>query len=210
MGFADEQIEMRNVVLRGDLRTRVFGSTIAPIWREFMQIVTSGLPIEDFADDPEGIAAYYQTPRVEVPDIIGLDIEEAQEEILKAGFEFEVELVNSDEPEDIVVAIVPEPGERLRQGETVTIEVSNGLSPTTLLPDLLGKTEADALQTLLTLQQNTQIGFTWVVEQAPTEIETQNGRVIGTTPATAAEIDAETTIIVTLGEYTPPEPPPEE
>ena len=77
-----------------------------------MQTVTRGLPVEDFATDPEGIGVYYQTPRVEIPDVIGMEFEEAEEEILKAGFEIDVKLVNSDEPEDTVVAVTPEPGER--------------------------------------------------------------------------------------------------
>lgn len=205
VGFPDAQVEMRNVVINGELTTRVFGSTIAPIWREFMQIVTVGLPVEDFPEDPEGVGVYYQTPRVEIPDVIGLEFEEAMEEILKAGFEIEVEVVNSEEPEDTVVATTPEAGERLRQGLTVTVEVSNGLSPTTLLPDLTGRTETDVSTILLTLQQNTQIDFDWVFVQQATSVESEDGIVISTVPIQGTEIDEETTVIVTLGQFVPEE-----
>jgi penicillin-binding protein 1A len=204
VGFADATIPMRNVNIGGELRSRVFGSTVAPIWREFMQIVTADLAVEDFPPDPDGIGVYYQTPRVEVPDVIGLEFEEAEEMILKAGFELEVTLVNSDEPEDTVVATMPEAGERLRQGSTVEVEVSNGLSPTAVLPDLLGRTEAEVNQILLTLQENSQIAFTWVFQDVPTDDEAEDGLAIATTPGVGDEIGEETTIVVSLGRYEAP------
>jgi penicillin-binding protein 1A len=205
VGFPDAQVEMRNITVRGTLYSRVYGSTLAaPIWKEFMQIVTRDLPVEDFATDPEGIGVYYQTPRVEVPDIIGMEYEEAEEEILKAGFEIDVKLVNSDEPEDTVVSVTPEPGERFRQGSTVEIEVSNGLSPTAVLPDLLGRTEAEINQILLALQQNAQIEFSWVFQQVPTEIEAEGGVAVATDPNPGADIDEEATVVISIGDYTAP------
>lgn len=205
VGFPDAQVEMRNITVRGTLYSRVYGSTLAaPIWKEFMNIVTLGLPVEDFPADPEATGAYYQTPRVDVPDVIGLDFEEAEEELLKAGFEIDVKLVNSDEPEDTVVATNPEAGTRFRQGSTVEVEVSNGLSPTAVLPDLQGRTEAEVNQILLTLQQNSQIDFTWSFQQTVTENESDDGRVVATVPNPGAEVDEETTVIVQLGQYTAP------
>jgi membrane peptidoglycan carboxypeptidase len=204
VGFADDTIPMRNVTVDGELRARVFGSTIAPIWREFMLIVTRDLPVEAFPADPEGIGVYYQTPRVEIPDVIGLEFEEAQEAILKAGFEIDVKLVNSDEPEETVVATTPEAGERLRQGSTVEVEVSNGLSPTVVLPDLLGRTESEVNQLLLAVQQNSQVDFSWVFEEVPTEIPARDGIVLATTPNPGADIDEEIEIVVSIGRYVSP------
>jgi penicillin-binding protein 1A len=207
VGFPDSQVEMKNITVNGTLYSRIYGSTLAaPIWKEFMEIVTRDLPVEDFPADPEGTAVYYQTPRVEVPDIIGMEFEEAQDAILKAGFEIDVKLVNSDEPEDTVVATSPEAGDRLRQGSTVEVEVSNGLSPTAILPDLLGRTEAQVNQTLLTLEQNSMIDFGWTFQQVPTAVEAENGVVIATSPNAGADIDETTTIVVSIGAYTAPTP----
>ena len=141
VGYPDAQIEMRNLTIKGEFIPRMFGSsTPAPIWREFMTIVVADMPVEDFPPDPAGTNLYYATPRVEMPDVIGLDFENAIEELLQAGLEADIKLVNSDEPEDTVVASDPEPGERVRQGSVVEIEVSNGLSPTLVLPNLIGAT----------------------------------------------------------------------
>ncbi len=207
VGFPDAQVEMRNVQINGELESRVFGSTIAPIWKEFMAIVTVDLPSEDFPPDPSGTSVYYQTPRVEVPDVIGLEFEEAQETLFKAGFDVEGTAVNSDEPKDTVVKSTPPADERFKQGEVVKLEVSNGLSPRTVLPDLTGRTEADATQALVGLRQSTQIAFTWVVNQVPTAEPTENGLVTATDPAPGTTIDQSTVITLTVAVFTPPPDP---
>jgi membrane peptidoglycan carboxypeptidase len=208
VGFPDAQVEMRNITVRGTLYPRIYGSTLAaPIWKEFMQVVTRDLPVEDFAADPEGIGVYYQTPRVEIPDVIGLEYEEAEEEILKSGFEIDVKLVNSDEPEDTVVAVTPEPGERFRQGSTIEVEVSNGLSPTAVLPDLLGRTEAEVNQILLALQQNSQIEFSWVFREVPTGFGAEDGVAVATDPNPGADIDQDATIVISIGAAVSPPTP---
>jgi membrane carboxypeptidase/penicillin-binding protein len=66
----------------------MFGSSApAPIWKEFMDVVVADLPVEDFPEDPPGTDVYYATPRVEVPDVTGLDYQQAQREILQAGLD---------------------------------------------------------------------------------------------------------------------------
>ena len=63
VGFPDSQVEMRNITVNGVFVPRAFGGSVAaPIWREFMQIVTADLPVQDFPPDPDGIGVYYQTP----------------------------------------------------------------------------------------------------------------------------------------------------
>lgn len=212
VGYPDEQREMRGLVVkpnRTDKETiaRMFGSSApAPIWKEFMLIVTEDLPVADFLPDPPGIDAYYATPRVDMPEVVGLELEEATEAIYKSGLDFEVELVNSDEPIDIVVASDPEAGQKVRQGTTIKIEVSNGLSPTTPLPDLVGSTQVVAENTLAALRDTTQIAFTWVIEDAVTAVEADDGLVRATAPTAGSVIDAETVIVISVWRYEAPEP----
>jgi serine/threonine-protein kinase len=61
-----------------------------------------------------------------VPSVLGLSEDEAREVLEREGFEVDVELEESDEPEDTVVAQEPEAGERLGEGGTVTLSVSRG------------------------------------------------------------------------------------
>jgi len=160
VGFPDSQVEMKNITVDGTFDSRGYGSTLpAPIWKQFMTIATADLPFEDFPSDPPGTGMYYQTPRAEIPDVTGLGFEEAQEVMFKAGFDIDVKLENSLLPEDTVIGSSPDIGDLQEQGSTVEVLISNGLSPTTVLPELIGRTEADVNQILLSLQQNSQIDF---------------------------------------------------
>ena len=105
-----------------------------------------------------------------------------------------------------MVATDPEPGERVRQGTVVEIEVSNGLSPTAVLPDLVGTLRNQANQTLTQLRNSSNIEFTWVFDEVVTAIEADDRLVIATVPGAGATIDEETEIVVTVWRYEPPGP----
>ena len=207
VGYPDAQIEMRNLTIKGEFIPRMFGSsTPAPIWREFMTIVVADMPVEDFPPDPAGTNLYYATPRVEMPDVIGLDFENAIEELLQAGLEADIKLVNSDEPEDTVVASDPEPGERVRQGSVVEIEVSNGLSPTLVLPNLIGATRDSANQQLTQLRDSTNIPFTWVFENVTTDVEADHDRVQAMVPGPGSVIEENDHVQITVWQFVAPGP----
>src|SRR3990172_7685078 len=212
VGYPDAQIEMRNLTVKPDREDRetiprIFGSSApAPIWQEFMEIVVADMPVEDFPPDPAGTDVYYATPRISMPDVIGLDFEDATEELLHAGLNVDVKAVNSDEPEGTVVASDPEPGERVRQGTVVEIEVSNGLSPTLVLPDLIGLTRNQADQQLNALRDSTNIAFTWMFEDVAATVETDDGRVQAMVPGPGAAIAENDQIVITVWRYQAPAP----
>ena len=82
VGFPDSQVEMRNIVIHGTYYSQVWGSSVAaPIWAEFMELVTADLPVLDFPPNPPGIEVYYETPREEVPDVVGMDLDKARKEL---------------------------------------------------------------------------------------------------------------------------------
>lgn len=197
VGFPDRQVEMRNLTIRDTFYARVFGSTIpAPIWRQFMTAVTANLPVEDFPENPEGTAAYYRTMRVEVPDIEDMDLEEATEELYNAGLDFTVTIVNSDKPADTAIETDPPAGRLINQGTTVELFVSSGLSPETAMPDLTGRTRAEADQILTNLRQATQIDFTWTFVEVDTDDPDNDDRVSSTSPPTNGTITEGTEIQV--------------
>ena len=209
VGYPDAQREMRGVAVKPDRDDRetipkMFGSSApAPIWAEFMTIVVADMAVEDFAPDPPGIEVYYTTPRVAMPDVIGFDLDDAEEAVLKAGLAVEVELVNSEEPAGKVVGTDPGPGERIRQGTSAVVEVSNGLSPTVQVPNLIGSTQAAANDALAQLRQSSNVDFSWVFEDVTTGDPANDGLVQAMVPGPGTVIDEEDVIVVTVWRYSP-------
>ena len=94
-----------------------------------------------------------RTKSFEVPDLTGVDESVALNEISGNGWVVETERERSDDvPEiDHVVRTVPAAGEKLDEGETFLIVVSDGFELRTL-PELTGMTLVDAQQTLTDLR----------------------------------------------------------
>jgi penicillin-binding protein 1A len=202
VGFPDSQVEMRNIVIHGTYYSQVWGSSVAaPIWAEFMELVTADLPVLDFPPNPPGIEVYYETPREEVPDVVGMDLEKARKELYEAGFEVEWEYVNSDEPEDDVVTQQPEHPDRLKQGETVRLEVSNGRSPEVAMPNLVGMDLGAALTLLADLRDSTGIEFTWELVSLPTGRPEMHNQVTATRPAAGGKVTKDTVVVVRYRVY---------
>ena len=103
--------------------------------------------------------------------------------------------MNSEEDEDIVVATDPDPGERLSQGSTVDVEVSNGSGPETILPDLLGRTREAARITLTALREETDIQFRWTFTTVDTTDEDLRGQIASTDPEPGAAITKDIVVI---------------
>jgi penicillin-binding protein 1A len=202
VGFPDSQVEMRNITINGTFYARAFGGSIAaPIWQDFMEIVVEDLPVQDFRPEPDGISVYYQTPRVTVPNVIGLELDDAEEEILQAGLEPVVVVVNSTEPEGDVVGQDPRPGSRVTQGGEVEVEVSSGKQPDTLMPNLYGASRAEAREILTALRQETEILIDWVFEEVVTANRDENNRVVSTSPRSGQMVTEDTTIVIRIGRF---------
>jgi eukaryotic-like serine/threonine-protein kinase len=102
------------------------------------------------------VAAYFlvqellpPTPSgVAVPEVVGLEEEDAVAELEQAEFEVRVEReFNEDVPRREVFEQDPEAGERIARGETVTITVSRGGEPVDV-PGVVGLTEDEAVEAL--------------------------------------------------------------
>ena len=204
VGYPDAQIEMRNLTIKGEFIARMFGSSApAPIWAEFMRIVTADMEVLDFAPDPTGIEIYYTTPRVEMPDVIGMERDDAEDAVRHAGLEVEVELVNSLEPAGRVVSTDPMPGERIRQGTPAIIQISNGLAPSVTLPNLIGISQGQANQQLTSLRDSSNVQFQWVFEEVTTGVASNDGLVQAMVPGPGTVVDEEDVVVITVWRYTP-------
>jgi membrane peptidoglycan carboxypeptidase len=205
VGYADSQVEMRNVTINGTFYSRAFGGSVAaPIWRQFMEIVVDGLPVQDFPPDPDGIEVFYQTPKAEVPSVVGLTQAAAVDKLLKAGFNVSVNLVNSEEEENIVVEQSPGGGAMVSQGATVTIDVSTGQSPETAMINLIGTTREKAIDRLTRLRNRTGIEFTWTFVNIEVPTRPERNKILSTNPAAGELVTEDTVIVIEITHFTNP------
>jgi beta-lactam-binding protein with PASTA domain len=82
-----------------------------------------------------------------VPDVTGLPLAQAREQLEAAGFASEVRRVASSRPRGIVVDQAPLPGVTAVRGTTVRLSVSSGERPV-VVPSVVGQREGDAVTTL--------------------------------------------------------------
>ena len=80
---------------------------------------------------------------VEVPDVVGMQLDEAQATLEDVGLEVEVDPKPSKEEEDEVLKQDPKAGADAQPGDTVLLTVSSG-APQTSVPDLVGMTLEEA------------------------------------------------------------------
>ncbi|MFP5309346.1 MAG: PASTA domain-containing protein [Actinomycetes bacterium] len=91
-------------------------------------------------------------PPVDVPDVLGLALEDARASMREAGLELTVadEVHDDDAPAGTVLATSPGPTTEVRRGDTVEAVVSLGPAPVDV-PDVRGKTEQEATAELRAL-----------------------------------------------------------
>jgi beta-lactam-binding protein with PASTA domain len=122
---------------------------------------------------------------------------------LEAGFWTpDVQMAASTEPEGTVFDQTPKGGASATLGSRVTIMVSNGKTPTKVVPGVVGEAQAVATAAL------EGAGFTVeVVEQAVCD-PAQDGIVISQDPKGGSKKDEGSKVVIVVGKFTPPCPTP--
>lgn len=148
-----------------------------------------------------------KTPRlVQVTDYTGRSYAEAKAGLEGAGFTVQREEVDSDKPQNTVVSQQPNGG-NVPENETIRLGVSNGSKQQIQMPDLVGKTQSEALSALRDAgwsgESNTRAD--------PVSDPTDEGKVTNTNPQQGSQITKDQTITLFVGELrttTTPSPPP--
>jgi eukaryotic-like serine/threonine-protein kinase len=131
-------------------------------------------------------------PQVAVTNVVGMPVDEAQAELKDLGFEVEREFAaNDDFEEGIVFDQDPVAGQRVDEGSTVTLFVSQG-ADTVPMPTVIGQQEADARRFLE--GQGFSVGES--VEQPDEDVPV--GEVIDQDPEPDAQVPRGTTVILTV------------
>ena len=200
VGYPDFQAPLRNVTINGEFYSRVYGGTVpAPIWAEFMKYMLADTPVTDFPEDPPGVAQYYVTPSTEVPLVVGLMQDEAENDIYDAHLRPNVVEVGSIEEKGVVLTQDLEEGSSATHGQALTIEVSSGLPPEAPLIDLRGLTVDEAVGALTTFEGETGVGVQFSVSFRAVSDPGLVGRIVDTNPAPGVIIAHGRTIQIVVG-----------
>jgi 1A family penicillin-binding protein len=183
VGYAKGQIEMRSV--HG---IEVFGGTFpAEIWHDFMLSAVQGLPWRDFPEPPPQRAGT-------VPDVVGLQQEDAKDALAEASFTAIASEVDSSEPAGTVVAQSPGGGTAAVLGSAVSISVSNGQGPPQAkVPDVVGLKKDKAVANLEAA------GFAVDVRYKKVPDASQDGRVLSQKPDGGITANEGATVTITVG-----------
>ncbi|MBQ1090990.1 Stk1 family PASTA domain-containing Ser/Thr kinase [Streptomyces sp. B93] len=133
-------------------------------------------------------------PKVAVPSVIGLSLDEATSKLEGDDYEFQIKTksrVSSEEP-DTVLEQDPTSGKEIEKGSTITLTIAKEAEKVTL-PDVTGQTCEQALQRIQAE------GLTAQCADEPTEDDNQNGKVIRTTPTANSSVDPGSNVTVHVG-----------
>ena len=125
IGFAEEQLPLTNVEIKGELIKNVSGGRVpAPMWKEFMEEVVKDLPVENWPSDSSDIDKYYEIPTIEIPQLLGLNILDAEEIAFSNYILPSINLIDSEEAPGLVLSQSIEAGEEVPEGTEIVLEVS--------------------------------------------------------------------------------------
>jgi beta-lactam-binding protein with PASTA domain/predicted Ser/Thr protein kinase len=132
-----------------------------------------------------------QGRQVTVPDVVEMDVERATRILEDRGLAVDTDEKQSRKPEGEVLEQDPEAGETAREGDTVTLTVSEGL-PDVEVPELEGLTLEEAREEL----EDARLRLGEVTRQ--TDDEVPEGEVLDQTPDAGTEIEARSKVDVVV------------
>lgn len=201
VGYEAKQVPLEDVVINGQHYNRVFGGSVpAPIWAEFMAYVHQDLPVTEFPAEPDNIQEYLVPPPTQVPSVVGLEQDEAEEKLREARLNVTIQDIASLEPVGVVVNQSIDPGATVSQGSFVTIWVSTGETPVGILPTLVGLTVEEALEIVREFELATGVTIGLLQQKVPTVNPAEVGRIVGTTPPPGAQVEGSVQVLLQVGE----------
>ena len=197
IGFAEEQLPLTNVEIKGEVISNVSGGRVpAPIWKDFMTKVVENLPIEEWPADPSDLEKYYEIPTVKTPQLIGLNIIDAEELAFSSYLLPEITLVDSEEAPGLVLTQNIERDEEVPEGTIIQLEVSsakNSAAVPNIPPCQLTYEEAESLIKQF-MRENGLILFLKKNFQS-SEVQGCEGKVIGTNIAQGGIVSTGDTLV---------------
>ncbi|MEU5390492.1 Stk1 family PASTA domain-containing Ser/Thr kinase [Streptomyces tibetensis] len=133
-------------------------------------------------------------PKVTVPSVTGLSLDEAKDKLAGDKYKFEVETKTRTSPEKpgTVLEQNPTTGEEVEKGSTITLIIAKEAQKSTV-PDVLGRTCDEAKQQM---QASNLVGNCTEVD---TDDDSQVGKVIATTPQAGTSVEPNSSVNIQIG-----------
>jgi penicillin-binding protein 1A len=189
--------ELFNITAGGQTYARVTGGSIpGRMWADYMAAMLADVPVERFAQPPP-------IPTRTVPDVVGMEEDEAIEVLEDRDFRVRTEVVEHYEPAGTVVEQNPEGGASVWVGSLVLLRISDGRGdpPKVEVPNVIGMTKEEAEAAL------EDAGFRVQVRPRETIDPDQEGKVVEQDPSGGTEVDPESRVRIYIGEFVPPPTP---
>ena len=198
IGFAEEQLPLTNVEINGEIISNVSGGRVpAPMWKEFMTKVVEDLEVVEWPDDPSDIEKYYEIPTVFIPQLLGLNVLDAEEIAFSNYLLPKINLVDSDEVPGLVLTQSIEKDEEVPEGTEITLEVS-GNKYSANLPNIppCSYTIEQAESLIKDFMRESNVILFLQKNYEATETQGCEGKVIGTNVAQGATVSTGDTVIL--------------
>ena len=198
IGFAEEQLPLTNVEINGEIISNVSGGRVpAPMWKEFMTKVVEDLEVVEWPDDPSDIEKYYEIPTVFIPQLLGLNVLDAEEIAFSNYLLPKIKLIDSDEIPGLVLTQSIEKDEEVPEGTEITLEVS-GNKYSANLPNIppCSYTIEQAESLIKDFMRESNVILFIQKNYDATETQGCEGKVIGTNVAQGATVSTGDTVIL--------------
>ncbi|MFI9250551.1 Stk1 family PASTA domain-containing Ser/Thr kinase [Streptomyces sp. NPDC053069] len=134
-------------------------------------------------------------PKVQVPDVRGIQFTDAQSQLKAKGFNVEQRTQESDRAAGLVIEQDPRGGTSKQKGTTITLTVAKPVEKVTIPGDLVGKSCDDAKAEL----QN--LGLTATCTDTPTPNQDDDGKVLSFSPQANQQVPKNTAVTLNVGKF---------
>ncbi len=153
------------------------------------------------------IGQYAASTTVVVPNVVGKSSSQAVAQLKQADLKVSAYYteVTDKKQDDKILDIWPSVGQSVEAGSTVDVTIGKYSEPVEkvveiVVPDVVGKTEADAKKTI----QNA--GLTVTVSYKDVDDKTKNGKVLSASPSVGTSVKEGSKVTITVGTYSEPVP----
>ena len=167
------------------------GTVAAPIWQDFMTTLLRGVDVEDFAKPEHKI----KPASLKLPDVVGMQKDDALAALEEAGFTATVREVDGDDRKGEVIGQSPSGGSRVTIDTTVRLDVSTGVPPSQKVPSVVGMSLHDASRAIGNAGFEIKVGYQDVGQQE------KNRVVLSQDPGPGEKLPAGGTVEITVGDY---------
>ncbi|MGQ4416537.1 Stk1 family PASTA domain-containing Ser/Thr kinase [Streptomyces sp. SAS_269] len=133
-------------------------------------------------------------PKVTVPDVLGIQYDQAEAQLRKKGFEVQKKTEVSSQTPGVVTKQDPDGGTSRQKGSTIVLTVAKA-EEKVAVPDVTGKTCDEAKAEL----QSKGLAPNATCNDTPTDNPDDDGKVLSTTPAAGSEVAKNTPVAINVG-----------